>query len=329
MKRITLVFMALMLAGGFVLGDVGSSLAKPVKFKLVTFFRANTLEAGGIKLFMEMVNKKFKDDIEIEWVGGPEVIPMFQQHEAVKKGVIDMCLTSSTFYPSHVYESKSLMFTNKSYKEIIETKYFDLMRPVHEKVGFIYLGSCNIGEPFHIFANFKIEKLNDLSGKKYRVFPAFIPLIKALGGVPVNLPIGDIYTAMERGAVDGFVMTHFGFVKDFSWHEVTKYVLDYDIYSGSTALLVNPKKWNKLSPDVQKGIWEYKTTAVDPLIADYFKDHSAAEWDSMISKGVKPVTFSSPADGEKFLKIAYDAAWEDILKKSPELGPKIKTMLVK
>ena len=49
----------------------------------------------------------------------------------------------------------------------------------------------------------------------------------------------------------------------------------------------------------------------------------------MVDAGVKPVKFSSASDGEKFLKMAYDAAWADILKNSPELGPKIKTILVK
>jgi len=304
--------------------------AKPVTFKLVTFFRTNTSEAGGIKLFVEKVNEKFKNDIAIEWLGGPEVIPMFQQHEAVKKGVVDMCVTSSTFYPSHVFEAKSVMFTNKSHSELLRDNYFDIMRPIHEKAGFVYLGSCNIAEPFHLFTNFRVEKLSDFAGKKFRVFPAFIPFIKALGAVPVNLPIGDIYTAMERGAVDGFAMTHHGFVKDFSWHEVTKYVVDYEVYSGSTALLVNPKSWNKLSMDVQNQIWAYKKKEIDPLIEKYFLDVSAKEWDLMINEGgVKTQRFSSDGEAEKYIQTAYDAAWKDLMDNSPELAPKLKKILVK
>jgi TRAP-type C4-dicarboxylate transport system substrate-binding protein len=203
------------------------------------------------------------------------------------------------------------------------------MRPIHEKAGYIYLGSCNIGESFHLYSNFKVEKLSDFKGKKFRVFPAIIPFIEALGAIPVNLPIMDIYTAMDRGAVAGFVFTELGFVKDFSWHEVTKYVIDYNFYTGSTALLVNPKSWNRLSKDVQNQIWAYKKKEVDPLIEKYFTDLSTNQWDLLINKGVKPLRFSSDADADKYVKIAYDAAWKELLAKSPELGAKLKKILVK
>jgi hypothetical protein len=36
-----------------------------------------------------------------------------------------------------------------------------------------------------------------------------------------------------------------------------------------------------------------------------------------------------PAEKEKFLKVAYDEGWKDILAKCPETGPKLKTLLTK
>jgi TRAP-type C4-dicarboxylate transport system substrate-binding protein len=276
-----------------------------------------------------MVNEKFKDHINIDILGGPEVTPPFQLHEAVKKGVIDMCLTGPSYYPSLVWESQSAIYTHKDSKEIYQTEFHEIMKRLHEKAGLIYFGSVNHLQGFHLFSNVKFGKVSDFSSKKIRVFPAMIPLIKGLKAVPINLPMGDIYTAMERGTVDGFIMTHFGFVEDFSWHEVTKYVLDYEIYSAATSVLINPKKWNKLPIGIRSAIWDYKNNTIDVAIAKFYKKVSKSKWDLMINKGVKPFKFSSVVDKDSFFKIAYDSPWDNIASKSPDLGPKLKNMLIK
>ena len=128
MKRTFLLSTTIVMILCFVLGFTMPLFAKPVNFKLVSFFRKNTIEAEGIKIFIEQIDKKFENDVKIKWTGGPEVIPMFQQHEAVKKGVIDMCVTSPTFYPNYVFEAKSVMFTNKSHKELLDDNFFDVMK---------------------------------------------------------------------------------------------------------------------------------------------------------------------------------------------------------
>jgi TRAP-type C4-dicarboxylate transport system substrate-binding protein len=302
--------------------------AKPVKLKAVAFLPVNNANVAGFNIFVDMVNDKFKDDIQIDLIGGPEVTPPFQLHEAVKGGVIDMCLTSCGYYPSLLWEAQSAMFTNKDYKEIAKTDYFDVMRKLHENVGLVWLGAGTLNMAFHIYTNPEVKAPKDFAGMKIRVFAPFIPLAKALGAVPINLPMGDIYTAMERGAVDGFVMTYFGFVKDFSWHEVSKYVIEYPLYQGTAIILVNPKKWSGLPADVQKEFIAFKKNTIDPAIHKYYAELSQQEWQMMIDKGVKPIRFSE-ADGKAFLKMAYDVAWDEVISKSPELGPKLKQMLVK
>jgi len=302
--------------------------ANPVKFKAVAFLPVNNENVSGFNIFVKKVNEKFKDNIEIELMGGPDITPPFQLHEAVKNGVIDMALTSCGYYPSLLWEAQSAMFTNKDYKEIAKTDYFDTMSKLHAGVGLIWLGPGTLDMTFHLYSNQKVEKPADFAGKKIRVFPPFIPLIKALGAAPINLPMGDIYTAMERGAVDGFVMTHLGFVKDFSWHEVTKYVVDYPLYQATAVILANPNKWNEIPANVQKEIISFKQSTVDPAVSDYYIRLSQKDWQLMMDKGVEPIKFSK-SEGDAFLKMAYDAAWNQVNSKSPELGPKLEQMLVK
>jgi TRAP-type C4-dicarboxylate transport system substrate-binding protein len=319
---------AVIVAVGLVFGVAGPSAAKPVKFKAVAFLPVNNVDVKGFRMFIDMVNKKFEDYIKIDLIGGPEVTPPFQLHEAVRKGVIDMAQTSSAYYPSLIWEAQSAMFTNKDWEERYKTDYYEVFEKLHADVGLVWLDTAVFGETFHLYTNKPVKKIGDFAGQKIRVFPAFIPLIKALGAVPINLPMGDIYTAMERGTVDGFVMTHVGFVTDFSWHEVTKYAIDYELYRGIANILVNQKKWNKLPANVRKQIIEFKKNKVNPESAAFIKKIADERWQLLIDKGVKPIKFS-PADEKRFSNLAYDSAWDYVIKKSPELGPKLKKMLVK
>lgn len=328
MKKVFYVLFVVMAMAGLVLGSATLSTAKPVKFKAVSFLPVNNMDVRGFRMFIDSVNKKFKDHINIDLIGGPEVTPPFQLHEAVRKGVIDMTQTSCCYYPSLLWEAQAGMFTNKTRQERFETDFHKTMIELHEGVGLTWLGNSTFNETFHLYTNKPVKKLSDFAGLKIRVFPAFFPLIKALGAVAINLPMGDIYTAMERGTVDGFVMTHFGFVTDFSWHEVTKYVIDYDIYQGTAYILANPAKWNKIPPAVRKEIRAFKKNVTNDEVGKFFANVSDERWKLMLSKGVKPVKFS-PAEGKKFLDIAYESAWAHVIKKSPDLGPKLKKMLLK
>jgi len=331
MRKLVSTTMTSMLIAGVFLFSLAlpcTAVAGPEKFKAVAFLPVNNENVTGFQMFIEKINEKFKDSIEIELLGGPEVTPPFQLHEAVKNGVIDMCLTSCGYYPALVWEGQSAMFTNKSYEEIAETDYYSIMEKLHEDAGLVWLGQGTLNMYFYLYANTEIPSLGDLKGKKIRIFPPLIPLMKSVGAVPVNLPMGDIYTAMERGAVDGFVMTHMGIVKDFSWHEVTEYVLDYPIYQAVAVILANQEKWNALPKELREAIVEYKRSTVDPAVADYYKKLSAESWDTLMDSGVKPIQFPQ-SEGEAFLETAYDAAWEHVSSKSPELGPKLKEMLVK
>ncbi len=306
----------------------GLASAEAQKFKAVAFLPANNDIVTGFKMFMEMVNKKYKDSIEIELLGGPEVTPPFQLHEAVKNGTIDMCLTSCGYYPSLVWEAQSAMFSNKDYKAVAATEYHDIMTKLHDKVGLVWLGQGTFEMYFYFYSNPELKSVEDFKGKKIRIFPPVIPLVKAIGAVPVTLPMGDIYTAMERGTVDGFVMVPTGFVKDFSWNEVTKYAVDYPVYQATAVILANKAKWSKLPEDVQKDIIKFKRETVDPAVAEYYKKLGKESWEELVKSGVKPIKFPG-TEGAEFQKTAYDVAWKNIIKKSPDLGPKLEKMLVK
>ena len=90
---------------------------------MVAFLPSNNITVEGAKIFIDKVNQEFSKYIKIELIGGPEVTPPFQLHEAVKSGMLDMALTSCGYFPSLLWEAQTEMYTNKNWKEIAATPF--------------------------------------------------------------------------------------------------------------------------------------------------------------------------------------------------------------
>ena len=77
--------------------------------------------------------------------------------------------------------------------------------------------------------------------------------IKALGGVPVSLPITEVYLALQKGVVKG-TLDRLGGLKGFRHAEVTKYIQVVTFIYPSAVFFntMNLKTWNSLPDDIKK-----------------------------------------------------------------------------
>ena len=69
----------------------------------------------------------------------------------------------------------------------------------------------------------QIKSLDDFKGLKLRAYGPVGKTIRRLGGVGVSMPAPEMYTATQRGTVDGAFFT-FASIPPFKMHEVTKYI---------------------------------------------------------------------------------------------------------
>lgn len=99
-----------------------------------------------------------------------------------------------------------------------------------------------------------MRKLEDFKGKRIRGYGEIsTEILKALGGAPVFLSVGEVYMALQRGTIDG-VLTSTCSVYERKFYEVVKYftVIKVGEIQNSPAVLVNLKKFKELPPDLQK-----------------------------------------------------------------------------
>jgi TRAP-type C4-dicarboxylate transport system substrate-binding protein len=102
-----------------------------------------------------------------------------------------------------------------------------------------------------------ITSLDDLKGKKIRS-PSSVQsdVVKALGAVPVNMPITNVYTSLERGVIDAFFA---GPSASFSFklNEVVKAITTGGPGGNLPLIIVmNKKSYDALSPEHKKIIDE-------------------------------------------------------------------------
>jgi TRAP-type transport system periplasmic protein len=99
-----------------------------------------------------------------------------------------------------------------------------------------------------------VNDMNSLKGKKIRV-PSrqHAEVVKWLGGSPVTISWGEVYSSLQRGVIDGAIGSLAG-QKNSKWYEVCKYTTRMAEAFGMDRICINKDAFNKLDKDVQDGL---------------------------------------------------------------------------
>jgi TRAP-type C4-dicarboxylate transport system substrate-binding protein len=303
---------------------------KPVVIKAVSFIAKDHLVSAYAKVFVERVNKQAKGRLRIDYLGGPEVIPPFEQVEALRKGaVVQMTFSPTAYYASLLPEADVMHLTELTPME--ERKpggLYDFMVERHKKIGLFYLGRWTYNMPFYLYTNKKVDRPQQLAGQKMRTAALYDPFMKALGIVPVTLPYGEVYTALERGVVDGFGWPGVAVVA-LGWNKVCKYIIEPGFYEQNGVILMNLDTWNSLPKDLQDLLKDV-AIKLEPDMADHFAKVTKEERQKMLDGGMQVIKFS-PADAKWYRDLAYKVQWDEIEKKvkDPALVAKLKELVKK
>jgi TRAP-type C4-dicarboxylate transport system substrate-binding protein len=97
----------------------------------------------------------------------------------------------------------------------------------------------------------QVRQLSDLEGLRFRGPTDLLPILKALGADPVSMPMGDVYSALAKGIIDGVVAPTDTF-RSLHLAEVAKYYFELEVPRGAyPARAMGMRKWNSLSPEIQ------------------------------------------------------------------------------
>ena len=283
------------------------ALADVVKIDAVSLAPKPVYINKPFKMFVDEVNTKFAGEIEINWRGGPEVMPPFKQAEGVRNGSVDMTYTSPSYYQGLVPTSGTMNLSYKTYAEIAATNYHERMTELHAEKDLIFLGEIPATQlNFVIYMGEEVSSLEDLKGKRIRVFPTLLPIVKALGAEPIVMGMGDIFTAMERGTIDGYMQGPLAQAKQFEG--LVKTVIFPGVYRAGFPVLINKDTWGMMSTDLQQRLTTFLRDDFAPRMDYIWGDDITDNIAQMKAAGFKILVL--PADeAARYEQMAMDAAW--------------------
>ena len=312
---------ALVLATGFCAG----ALAQEVTLRLVSAFPENGIYVQRMLPWITKVNAEGKGVLQINFLGGPKAIPTFEAGNAVKTGVVDMALNTGAFYTNVMPEADFLKLTQISVAEQRKNGAFDAINKVwNEKGNTQYLARMVENQPFHIYTNKKIDK-PDLTGQKIRISPVYRDFFQALNASVVTTPPGEVYTALERGVVDGYGWP-IGGIFDLNWNEKTKFRVDPGFYDAEVSLTMNLPAYKKLT-ETQRNYLQKQLLALEAqntFWTQYAKDETARQEKS----GIQAIKFDAAAS-RAFYDKAYEIGWAGAAKQSPDVAATFKKLFSK
>lgn len=300
-----------------------SAQAQEVTLRAVNAFQEGTYFARNFEDFVKRVNAEGKGVVQINYLGGPKAISPGEHATALRRGVVDMANTTASYTANLVPEGMAMNFTSRSMDELRKAGMIDYMNQLYMDKGMYYLGRTAEGIPYHVFTNKKIEKFSDFQGQKLRVAPIYRDFFQSLGATMLQTQAGEVFTALERGAVDGYGWPLIG-IFDFGWQEKTKYRIDPGFYSVEVGMVMSKAAWEKLTAQ-QREFLEQQVARLEAGNLERARIDSEAEIKRMDEAGLKTLTLQGQ-DRQKFRDAAYETAWEGLIKVSPKHASKLREL---
>ncbi len=201
------------------------------------------------------------------------------------------------------------------YDAVLQGPIGDEILASSKNSGFIGLAFLDAGAR-SFYTDKPIRTPDDLKGLKIRVQNSALSIdtIKALGGTPVPLPYGELYSALQQGVVDGaennipsyYSARHYEVKKTYSYD---KHTMVPDV------LVVSTDVWDKLSAEEQAKIRE---------IAKETVKQQDANWKNYVEKAQAELNKNNvqfvESDISKFQE-AVKPVYDKFRKENPDLVP--------
>ena len=248
------------------------------RWKMVTAWPKNFPGLGtNANLVAKNINEMSGGRINIKVYGAKELVPAFEVFDTVSKGTAEMGHSGAYYWKGKMEASQffsSIPF-GLTAQEMNGWLYYgggmELWRELYQPFGIIPLASGNSGVQMAGWFNRKIETTEDLKGLKMRIPGLGGEVLRRLGGTPVTMPGGELFTSLQSGALDATEWV--GPYNDlaFGFYKVAKYYYYPGWHEpGSTIeCLINEKAFNRLPKDLQHIVLTACKAANLDMLAEY------------------------------------------------------------
>ena len=255
-----------------------SAPVETIKWKLVTSWPKNFPGLGkGPETFAQYVNEMSGGRMEVRVYGAGELVPGFEVFDAVSSGSVEMGHSGAYYWKGKMPAAPifaTIPFGMNSTEMNAWLHYgggLKLWRELYAPYGVIPFAGGSSGAQMAGWFKKEINSLEDFQGLKMRIPGLGGEVFKEVGGLPITLTGGELFTALQTGAVDAAEWV--GPYNDlaFGLHKAAKYYYHSAWHEPGTLLefTVNKAAFDALPKDLKK-IIEVATRAANQDMLDEY-----------------------------------------------------------
>ena len=237
-----------------------AATAERFSWKLVTTWLPNFPGLGtGVNTLARYIREMSAGRLDVTVYAAGELVPAFEVFDAVSQGSAEMG-HGAAYYWRGKSEAAQFFATipfGLNAHEQNAWLYFggglELWREVYEPFNLMPFPAGNTGVQMGGWFNRPIESMADLHGLKMRIPGIGGEVLRRAGGTPVNLPLSEIFTALQTGSIDATEWVSPYNDVAIGLHQAARYYY----YPGwqepgpTLECIVNRDAWDSLPEDLQ------------------------------------------------------------------------------
>lgn len=229
-----------------------SNDGETIKLSFAFFTTETTFLGQMVQYWADQIEERTNGRVDIEIYYGGTLLDATNMYDGVRQKVADGGLTVLQYEPGKYPLVELAELIPYEGGEVASQVAYDLAQeyPI-EALSDLKVVAVFANDQNYLFTNHKVQSIDDLKGKQYRVAGAYMDLIQRFGAAGVGMSQAEQAEALQTGVIDGTV-TERALTKDAQLAELVDYLVDKQLYVSTFVGVLNTDTWNSLPEDVQK-----------------------------------------------------------------------------
>jgi len=180
-----------------------------VRWRLASSFpKALDTIFGASELFAKKIGEMSGGKFQISVHAGGELMPAFGVVDGVQNGTVEIAHTAPYYFfgKDETFAIDCAIPFGLNSRQMtawmIEGNGMKLFREFYRNYNIVNFIGGNTGAQMGGWYRKEIKSMADMKGLKMRIAGLAGKVVERVGGVPLNLPGGEVYSALEKGTVD-------------------------------------------------------------------------------------------------------------------------------
>ncbi|TWO68416.1 ABC transporter substrate-binding protein [Caenimonas sedimenti] len=262
---------------------------------------------GAAEVFANQVKAMSGGKFEVSVHAAGELMPPFGVVDGVQQGTVEVAHTAPYYFfgKNECFALGCAIPFGLNSRQMTAWMYdgngLKLMREFYAKYNIVNFPGGNTGAQMGGWYRKEIKSLKDMKGLKMRIGGFAGKVLERLGGVPQNIPGGEIYAALEKGTIDATEWVGPYDDQKLGFNKVAPFYYYPGWWEGGPQLdfFINDKAFNGLSAE-NKAIVQAAAAEAHVTMQARYDARNPAALKQLVAAGTKLRPFSQDVMAEAF-----------------------------